>query len=489
MSPSLSHRPPPVTKNPPQDLTRIPAQRMANTHRISTTAETRHKINERERRTHILRKMPVKTRTEDLIAALIVTLERYLLNNRHVTAPEHISNVVSSVVRDINDRRRWYITYASYEWKRGFAALGYTVGDVIIQPEHGDVQAMIPDPPFYLDQAELLKLLEPFGTIAESHFSTTQGIRSGAFHFGMTLKESARLPQYLDVDGHLFQVIDKGSLKQCSNCDSFGHIRSECRSLAAQRFLNLEKRAEAELASQEKEDMMRAAQIREEESRRKEREQYEQQQKQEEEARRRAAEEDQKKAKEADEEQKKAKEDEDRRRADETAQREGKDGDKKKKRKKASQPDEVLVWAGMEVDDHDKRMPRSWVRDFYKWSHTLYYQTMELTYTGLNNMYGIDTVLPHIEWSEMMQTEKYKNLSYKDKVDIYHNSLPKEFTDRADVRNALNAAYKQKIKDGDGSFPYSTVEMQNFVSMVLHANGVHKDNMEEPCLDHLFKPE
>ena len=100
--------------------------------------------------------------------------------------------------------------------------------------------------------------------------------------------------------------------------------------------------------------------------------------------------------------------------------------------------------------------------DFYKWSHTTFYEIMQRTYTKATGLGGVDAISKHMEWQSLMMTEKYKHLSYKDKVDIFHNSLPKEFTDRADIRNSINATYKKTIQEGDGSFPYSTVDMQNF---------------------------
>ena len=141
--------------------------------------------------------------------------------------PLHIQDVVDSIFRDVNDRRRWYVTFKSYDLKQKFAAGGYHIGDTHIPPEYGDVHAFIPDPPFYLDEADLVSIISTFGDVVEHRSSSTNGVRTGSFHFSMNLKESMHLPEYFSVDGHLFQVINKNSLKQCSFCDTFGHIRRE----------------------------------------------------------------------------------------------------------------------------------------------------------------------------------------------------------------------------------------------------------------------
>ena len=120
----------------------------------------------------------------------------------------------------------------------------------MIKPEYGDVSACIPDPPFYMDLDDFISILEPFGTLINPRFVMVNGIRTGALHFDMNLKHCSRLPEFISIDGHLIEIIDKGSLKKCSHCDAFGHIRRECRKLAPQRLQQLEQRAMMELEEQ-----------------------------------------------------------------------------------------------------------------------------------------------------------------------------------------------------------------------------------------------
>ena len=117
----------------------------------------------------------------------------------------------------------------------------------MIKPEYGDVSACIPDLPFYRDLDDFISILEPFGTLINPRFVMVNGIRTGALHFDMNLKDCSRLPEFISIDGHLIEIIDKGSLKKCSNCDAFGHIRRECRKLAPQRLQQLEWRVMMEL--------------------------------------------------------------------------------------------------------------------------------------------------------------------------------------------------------------------------------------------------
>ena len=257
----LQHPAPLITKHPPVDFKKIPAKRSAATVHINTSPENVKKINERERRTQVLRKLPPSTTTNDIIDALTSAL--VMLNQNEDDdqfASAHLPDIVSSVFRDVNDRRRWYITFSSHDTKLKFASGGYHIGDTHVPPEYGDVHAFIPNPPYYLGEDDLLAILKPFGEVAHYHSICTSGVRTGAFHFDLNLKESAHLPEYLSVDGHMFQIIDKGSLMQCTSCHNFGHIRRECRKLAPQRLASLEARAEDELRVQQQEEEERQSQ-------------------------------------------------------------------------------------------------------------------------------------------------------------------------------------------------------------------------------------
>ena len=245
----VKRRPPdPGRKKPPEAI----AQRDTMTHTITSTADIQKKMFERERRTHILRKVPPATTTSQLLESVSVTLGIVKLDVRFNTLS--LTDAVESIIRDSNDRRRFYITYRSYDIKKKFASVGYTIKETVIKPEYGDVSACIPDPPFYMDLDDFISILEPFGTLINPRFVMVNGIRTGALHFDMNLKHGSRLPEFISIDGYLIEIIDKGSLKKCSNCDAFGHIRRECRKLAPQRLQQLERRAMMELEEQMAED-------------------------------------------------------------------------------------------------------------------------------------------------------------------------------------------------------------------------------------------
>ena len=244
-----------AARKPPQeppDPRKQTAQRLPITHNISSTPELDRKIYERERRTHILRKVPPATTTSQVLASVFITYQLALRDLRFTNF--QLEDCVESIVRDTNDRRRFYITYKSYDLKKAFAAIGYTIGTTIIKPEYGDVSAYIPEPPFYLDSDDFASILAPYGTMVNPSFVRTNGIRTGGFHFSLTLKENVRLPEYLSFDGHMMEIVNKSSLKKCSNCDKFGHTRRQCHKLASRRMQELEKRAEEELAEQMAED-------------------------------------------------------------------------------------------------------------------------------------------------------------------------------------------------------------------------------------------
>ena len=83
-----------------------------------------------------------------------------------------LTDSVESNIRDPNDRQRFYITYRSYDIKKKFASVGYTIRETVIKPEYGDVSVCIPDPPFCLDLDDFISILEPFGTLINPRLVT-----------------------------------------------------------------------------------------------------------------------------------------------------------------------------------------------------------------------------------------------------------------------------------------------------------------------------
>ena len=230
-------KPPDRKDTKPPDPKKLPARRNAITHTISSSLAAQKKIFERERRTHILRKLPPSTTLNEVIAGVADTLN--IVARDQQLGNHALNDIVESVIRDTNDHRRYYITYCTYEFKKKFASLGYTINDTIIPPEFGDVSVCIPHPPFYLDALDFATMLQQYGSLTNTRFVSVNGVRTGAFHFDINLKENARLPEFIDYDGHMIQIVDKGSLKQCSHCDSYGHLRRECRKLAPQYVLSV----------------------------------------------------------------------------------------------------------------------------------------------------------------------------------------------------------------------------------------------------------
>ena len=96
------------------------------------------RLNEVERRTQVLRKLPPTTTTISI------------LDNLKQQCEVAINDVVEAVVQDSLDRRRFYIRYRTVELKRTNARRGFTIGEIQIPPERADVQGFIPDLPHYV---------------------------------------------------------------------------------------------------------------------------------------------------------------------------------------------------------------------------------------------------------------------------------------------------------------------------------------------------
>ena len=109
-------KPPDRKDTKPPDPKKLPARRNAITHTISSSLAAQKKIFERERRTHILRKLPPSTSPSEVVAGVADTLNVLARDQRFGNLT--LTEVVESEIRDSNDHRRFYITYATYEFKK-----------------------------------------------------------------------------------------------------------------------------------------------------------------------------------------------------------------------------------------------------------------------------------------------------------------------------------------------------------------------------------
>ena len=102
-------KPPDRKDTKPPEPKKLPAKRNAITHTISSSLAAQKKIFERERRTHILRKLPPSTTLSEVIAGVTDTLN--IVARDQQLGNLSLNDIVESVIRDTNDHRRYYITY------------------------------------------------------------------------------------------------------------------------------------------------------------------------------------------------------------------------------------------------------------------------------------------------------------------------------------------------------------------------------------------
>ena len=175
-----------------------------------------------EQRTQILRRAPYGTTTTTIINELTRQFKW--------DKPE---NYIYAVLPDADDRRRFYITYTTYEHKRNIAGKGYMIGNTNIPGMEGDVSAFIPYPPHYVTRQTITKLLEPYGKIITGDFKRDKnGIRVGGYDLTMDMNAGRELPKTFTVYNKTFNVINKDDKRQCTHCKRYGHTRTHCRQLA-----------------------------------------------------------------------------------------------------------------------------------------------------------------------------------------------------------------------------------------------------------------
>ena len=174
---------------------------------------------DRHRRTLILRRLPYNTTTEDITNAL-----RYELDT------DKLNDYIDSILRDKDDRRRYYVTFNRYEDKRRIASKGFRIGDFTIPAQSGDVSGLIPYPTYYLTETDVHNLLIPYGHNITGYFRRDKdGIRTGGYNFTMDLRPGLTLPKTLTIHNETINVINKDDKRYCTYCDRHGHTRQYCR--------------------------------------------------------------------------------------------------------------------------------------------------------------------------------------------------------------------------------------------------------------------
>ena len=185
----------------------------------TTTPKLTPRQTETQRRTQILRRLPPDTTPTDIIDALT---EQFDLRSPAET--------IQSVIRDEDDRRRFYITYKTMDKKRECAGKGFTVRNVKIPPCEGDLPGLLPYLPYYIDQNDVDSELKRYGTILRGHFRTDKhGIRTGGYTFDLQLHPGQTPPTELTFYGKTYHIINRDDKRYCSHCHRYGHTRNFCR--------------------------------------------------------------------------------------------------------------------------------------------------------------------------------------------------------------------------------------------------------------------
>ena len=193
--------------------------------RITVREPVMERINEMDRRTQVLRKVPPSTTTLSII------------NDLKNQCSINLADVIEAVVQEPLDRRRFYIVYTSVESKRANARKGFKIGDIVIPPERADVKGFIPDVPHYLTGEDMVGILSQYGEVVSGGFKTFEetSIRCGGFEFELDLHPNKRLPGQLQILNDTMTINSKDDIMLCGYCDMYGHTQRNCRKkLAAQ---------------------------------------------------------------------------------------------------------------------------------------------------------------------------------------------------------------------------------------------------------------
>ena len=133
---------------------------------------------------------------------------------------DRINKQIDSILRDKDDRQRFYITFHRYEDKRHIASKGFRIGDFTIPAQSGDVSGLIPYPTYYLTETYMHNLLKPYGQNITGYFRRDRnGIRTGGYNFTMDLRPGQTLPKTLTIYNETITVINKDDKRQCTYCN------------------------------------------------------------------------------------------------------------------------------------------------------------------------------------------------------------------------------------------------------------------------------
>ena len=177
----------------------------------------------RAQRAQIIRRADYDTTCNDIIRDL---------TGQFPGIPEPV--MLESVVRDVHENRRFYITYTTAGMKRQVAGVGFKLGSVTIPPEDDLTEGYIPYPPHYCDSTSLRRLLQPYGTVHTDRFQTSPGgTRIGGYTFRLALHSGQTLPAEIVYNGYTMHVKAKDAPKICSFCKRHGHTVGACRTKKA----------------------------------------------------------------------------------------------------------------------------------------------------------------------------------------------------------------------------------------------------------------
>ena len=182
------------------------------------------KMNEtrRQQRTQILRRTAYGTTTKDILQTVTA----------QIAVPGE--QLFECVIRDLDEHRRFYVTYRTQQMKTRTTGKGYYIGDIHIRPTDDYLTGYIPHPPYYIDRQTLDTLLSSFGTVKETSFVTSdRNTRIGGYKFKLKLKNDVGRPTSLQYNGVNMVIRYQDDVKQCAYCKRYGHIISACRTKKA----------------------------------------------------------------------------------------------------------------------------------------------------------------------------------------------------------------------------------------------------------------
>ena len=179
---------------------------------------------DRQHRTHILRRLEPNVTPNDIIQQLTYQLG----------IPEH--ELFEAVLRDPQDRRRFYCTYKTTHMKQHALGKGFTIGSTVIKPTDDTLDGYIPFPPFYIDIDTLNTLIRPYGELVSSSFvQTSHHTRVAGFKFTIKMKTGTVRPTTISYNACTMQIRYSDDLQTCTHCHRTGHLVAKCRTrIAAQ---------------------------------------------------------------------------------------------------------------------------------------------------------------------------------------------------------------------------------------------------------------